>query len=89
MLTYICFAIVSMFLIITSWGGNLLNDNIKVFILFIILSLLGMGVLSVFSKKQNDETSASDEYIKITKNEYTQLLSIKSKYEEMKGNKND
>jgi len=78
--SYISFAVTSFFLITAAWGSDILGDNIKIFVLFIILSLLAMGVLTVLSKKQNDEIATSNEYVKISKKEYEELLAIKEKH---------
>lgn len=87
---YICFALVAIFLVSASWGGELIGDNTKLFILFIILSLVFVGILIVLSKKQISIDSSTDkEYIKILKIEYEELLSIKKEYKEMKGKEND
>lgn len=79
-LSYVCFSAVAIFLISASWGGELINNFSKIFILFIILSLLGMGILAVFSKRQTNDYSTTSEYIKISKEEYSELLAIKEKY---------
>lgn len=84
--SYVCFVIVAIFLISAAWGSNLLGNNVKIFVLFIILSLFGIGVLAVLSKKQiNTDASIDKNYIKITKKEYEELLAIKEKYNELKG----
>lgn len=87
--SYICFASVSFFLICASWGSELLVENVKIFVLFIILSLLGMGILAVFSKKQINSNENDSSYVKISKKEYTELLSIKENYLKLKEEKND
>jgi len=88
--SYICFSLVAVFLISASWGGDLIDNNSKLFILFIILSLLAMGILAILSKKQNSiDTSIDLEYVKIPKKEYEELLAIKKEYKEMKDKEND
>lgn len=86
--TYLCFSVVSLFLVAASWGSKLINNNSKIFILFIILSLLGIGILAVLSKRQNEETN-NKEYIRISKNEYEQLLKAKKELEFLRGKNND
>lgn len=86
---YICFSVVAIFLISASWKSKLIENNTKIFILFIILSLLGMGILAILSKKQMNDTFIDSSYVKITKKEYDELLSIKKEHEELKGSKND
>jgi len=86
---YICFTIVAVFLISASWGSKIIGDNTKLFILFIILSLLGMGILAVFSKRQTTDTFTTSSYIKIPKKEYEELLSMKEELLKLKGEKND
>lgn len=87
--SYICFAVVSIFLISASLGSDFLSDNLRIFILFIILSLVAMGILAVFSKKQTAELNNDIQYIKISKKEYEELMAIKVEYERLKENKND
>lgn len=88
-LSYICFIIVAIFLIDLSWEGTFLENNLKIFVLFIILSLLGLGILAVLSKKQANDLTPTLNYIKISKKEYEELLSIKEKYLELKETKHD
>ena len=88
--SYVCFAVVAVFLIAASWGSDIIGDSSKIFILFLILSLLGLGVLAVISKKQTNDTDAKEkDYIKITKEEYQELLNIKKEFELLKGKEND
>ena len=86
---YITFAVVAGFLIAVSWDTELSDTTSKIFILFIILSLLGTGVLAVLSKRQSVETYTSVDYVKISKSEYQELLEIKEKYNSLKGQEND
>lgn len=88
-IAYLCFAIFSIFLISASWGANIFDKTAKIFILFLILSLLGIGVLAVLSKKQSESEPPSLDYIKITKKEYEELLNIKKEYEKEKEAKHD
>lgn len=81
---YICFAIVAIFLVAASWGSDILEKGLKIFILFIILSLLGFGVLAILSKKQGSEETL--DYIKIAKKEYEELLKAKEELIKLKGN---
>lgn len=84
---YICFSIFSIFLIAASWGSDIISKELKLFILFIILSFVGMGVLSVLSKKQGTEEVR--DYIKISKKEYEELLKAKEELAKLRGNEND
>jgi len=87
--SYACFAVISIFLISASWGSSLIANQTKLFILFLILSLLGIGILSVLSKKQSEAPNEDKGYIKIAKKEYEELLNIKALYTELKREKND
>ena len=88
--SYMFFSIVTIFLISAAWGSTLIGDYVKIFILFIILSLLGMGILAVLSKKQpTEETENNSKYVKITRSEYQKLLEIKASFEKLTGEKND
>ena len=84
--SYFCFVVVSTFLIFSSWGSLLLVNQIKLFVLFLILSLLGIGLLSI---KQNETNNEDKNYVKISKKEYEELLNIKNLYNELKGEQND
>lgn len=87
--SYICFSVVAFFLINASWGGETTGTYSKIFILFIILSLLGMGILAVFSKRLPGESQISSEFIKISKSEYDELIAIKKEYLKFKEKNND
>lgn len=84
--SYICFAVIAFFLTCLVWGSDIIENNTKIFILFIILSLLESAILAVFSKRQTNETPLNQSYIKIPKTEYEDLLSIKEKYLKLKEN---
>ncbi len=86
--TYICFGVTSIFLIAACWGSSILDDYLKIFVLFIILSILGIGVLAVLSKKTT-ESDIKEDFIKISKFEYNELIEIKEKYQKLLGEKND
>lgn len=75
---YVCYSIVTLYLILLFLNViKLENTHLKIFILFIILSLVGMAVLAVLSKRQITESITSKEYIKISKEEYKELLQAK------------
>lgn len=82
-ISYCCYSIVTLYLILTftdviSLGGT----NLKIFILFIILSFVAMCVLAVLSKKSTiDSQTPNKQYVKITKEEYEDLLSKKVQLE--------
>lgn len=81
--TYICYSVTSLYLILSFLGVLKLADaHLKVFILFIILSFVSLCLLAIFSKKQPIETT-SNEYIKITKKEYNELLEKKEQLEKL------
>lgn len=82
--SYICFALVAGFLVASAWGSTIISDGVKVFVLFIILSLMGMGILAVLSKRQGDEIISKD-YIKISKQEYDDLIKAKEELAKLKG----
>lgn len=86
--SYVCFSVVAGFLVAASWGSSILADSLKIFILFIILSLVGMGVLAVLSKKQGEEI-VSKNYIRISKEEYEELLKAKEELAILKSKHND
>ena len=88
-LTYICFSIVAFFLINVAWDTHLTDTCQKTFILFIILSLLSIGVLSALSKRIPNNSISNFEYIQITKQEYNELLRIKTEYLKTKGHPYD
>ena len=81
--SYICFSIISIFLIAASWGSDILAEQLKIFILFLILSLLAIGILAVLSKRTIENITIEKDYIKISKKEYEELLSIKKNYEKL------
>ena len=87
--SYICFTIVSFFLVAISWGSNILSKSLKLFVLFVILSVLSQVVLMVLSKKQSDDIAANKNYVKISKEEYEILLKAKEELARLKGEKND
>lgn len=87
--SYICFTIVSFFLVTISWGSNILSKSLKLFVLFVILSVLSQVVLMVLSKKQSDDISVNKNYVKISKEEYEILLKAKEELARLKGEKND
>lgn len=89
--TYICLALISIFLIATVWGSSLLANALKIFILLIILAFVGICVLSVISKKYSANESMVDykKYVKITKEEYEDLLAKKDELERLLSYKND
>ena len=48
-----------------------------------------MGILAVLSKRQISDNNVSNEYIKISKKEYDELMAIKQEYLTMKEKNND
>ena len=85
--SYICFAVLAGFLVAASWGDDVISDNLKIFLLFLILSLLGMGVLAVLSKKQVEDSNVKGkDFVRISKAEYEELLNAKKELEKLKGN---
>lgn len=84
MISYSCYFIVSLFLIFTFLDViNLEDDLLKIFILFIILSFVGLCILSVLSKKGKNVMQNNEEYIKISKKEYEELLNYKKELENL------
>lgn len=86
---YLCFAAFSGLLISASWGPNIFDKATKTFILFLILSLLGIGILAVITKRQAACETPTSDYIKISKEEYAELLATKEKYEKLKEQNHD
>lgn len=85
---YVCFIVIAGYLIAASWGTDIFDKGSKIFILFLILSLLGMGILAVLSKKQPaDQTDSNQDYIRISKKEYEELLNAKKELEKLKESK--
>lgn len=85
---YVCFMVIAGYLIAASWGTDIFDKGSKIFILFLILSLLGMGILAVLSKKQPaDQTDSNQDYIRISKKEYEELLNAKKELEKLKESK--
>ena len=81
-ISYICYVAVSLYLILAFLKVIKLDGrNIKSFILFIILSFVAMCVLTVLSKKQPITIIENKEYIKISKEEYADLISKKQQLE--------
>ena len=81
--SYACYSVVALYLILTFLDAiKLVDTNLKIFILFIILSFVSMCILAVFSKKQPAEI-ISKEYVKITKEEYEDLLAKKEQLEKL------
>ena len=87
--TYFCLSAIAFFLISFVIETPILEDNAIIFVLFIILSLLGEGVLAIISKKQTNSSILDKDYVKILAKEYEELLSIKEKYLKLKGDSND
>ena len=82
--SYICFSIVSLYLILTFLDTISLEDaHLKIFILFIILSFVALCVLTVLSKKHSSESIATKEYVKITKEEYLNLIESKKQLDNL------
>ena len=91
-ISYICYSVVALYLILIFLDAISLNGtNLKIFILFIILSFVALCVLTVLSKKSLYEDFVTKEYIKITKEEYEDLLNKKAQLENLlkEGVKND
>lgn len=89
-ISYISYSIVALYII----GAflkiiKLSGPNLKIFILFIILSFLAMCILAVLSKKRVTENIPNTEYVKIARSEYEELLEKKARLEELLNNKND
>lgn len=83
-ISYVCYSIVALYLVLIFLDAISLNGaNLKIFILFIILSFVAMCVLTVLSKKSLSEVSIVTEYVKITKEEYEDLLSKKLQLENL------
>ena len=83
-ISYSCYSVVSLYLILIFLKAiDLDGTHLKIFILFIILSLVGLFVLKVLSKKSITSTQDNVEYIKITKEEYLDLLSKKEELEKL------
>ena len=88
-LSYSCYAFLSIYLILIFLDILKLDgSNLKIFILFIILSFVAMCSLAILSKKRPTQRENSFEYVKISKEEYQDLLDKKKQLEELlKGNK--
>jgi len=87
--SYVCYSVVSIYLILTFLDIIALEDaNLKIFILFIILSFVALCVLAVLSKKQPTELPNNKEYVKIAKEEYEELLRKKEQLENLLKEKN-
>lgn len=81
-LSYICYSVTSLFLILMFLNGIDLDDVSKVFILFVILSLFAIFTLKVLAKKKPVDAEDKN-YIKITKAEYNDLLAKKAQLEKL------
>ena len=80
---YISYSATALYLILSFLGAIKLEDShLKIFILFIILSFVSLCLLAIFSKKQPAENT-SDEYVKITKKEYNELIEKKEQLEKL------
>ena len=90
-LCYTCYAILSLYLILIFLNLIELSGlHLRLFILFIILSFVAMCILAVLSKRQPNETTRN-EYVKIRKDEYEDLLAKKAQLETLlkENSKND
>ena len=79
--SYACYAILSLYLIIIFWSSA--EINFKLLAVLIILSLLFFCVQLVVAKKQGDTIPVEVNYVKITKEEYEDLLSKKEQLEKI------
>lgn len=88
-ISYICYSIVSILLALAFLSIIELNGTIlKLFILFVICSLVAMCMLSILSKKHPTIQQENKKYIKITKEEYENLLNQKQQLEQLLKEKN-
>ena len=81
--TYIGIGIFNIFIIIEIFSPSFLSNEaiIKIFVIDIILTLVGMAILSIFSKKSVQ--AENHKYIKITKDEYETLKFKAAEYDKM------
>ena len=92
LIAYSCYSIISIYLILIFLDSIKLDGtNLKTFILFIILSFVSMCTLAILSKKKPSQNFISAEYVKISKEEYQDLLNKKKHLEELlkEGKTND
>lgn len=83
-ITYSCYSIISIYLIFIFLGIIKLDGaNLKIFILFIILSFVAMCTITILAKKKPLQNCISTEYVNISKEEYLDLLSKKKQLEEI------
>lgn len=80
-ISYACYAALSLYLIIIFWSSAELN--FKLMAVLIILSLLFFCVQLVVAKKQGDTVPVEVNYVKITKEEYEDLLAKKEQLEKL------
>ncbi len=80
-ISYACYAALSLYLIIIFWSSAELN--FKLIAVLIILSLLFFCVQLVVAKKQGDTVPVEVNYVKITKEEYEDLLAKKEQLEKL------
>lgn len=81
-ISYFCYSIVTLYLILVFLNISELNGTfLKTFILFVILSFLAMCILTILAKKKPHSEIATKEYVKISKEEYNDLLAKKEQLE--------
>lgn len=84
LVAYACYAVVSGYLIALIFKDDIFDGfNLQIFLVFVILAIVFLCIISVLSRKQVI-TDVAKEYVKITREEYEDLLAKKAELEKLK-----